>query len=60
MYLSSRNNRVKQSNNVKGLGSSQLLHGCLLFVRIKMLVFITYIVKLNISIDLTTKINEII
>ena len=27
MYLSSRNTRVKQSNDVKGLGSSQLLHG---------------------------------
>ena len=27
MYLSSRNTRVKQCNDVKGLGSSQLLHG---------------------------------
>ena len=27
MYLSSRNTRVKQSNDVKGLDSSQLLHG---------------------------------
>ena len=27
MYLSSRNTRVKQSNDVMGLGSSQLLHG---------------------------------
>ena len=27
MYLSSRNTRVKQSNDVKGLGSSQLLYG---------------------------------
>ena len=27
MDLSSRNTRVKQSNDVKGLGSSQLLHG---------------------------------
>ena len=27
MYLSSRNTRVKQSNDVKGLESSQLLHG---------------------------------
>ena len=27
MYLGSRNTRVKQSNDVKGMGSRQLLHG---------------------------------
>jgi hypothetical protein len=47
-YLSSRQTRVKQSNDMKGLRRSQLLHdGLRWFVRFRMLVFITYIVGLN-------------
>ena len=50
MDLSSRKTRVKQSNDIKGLGSSQFLHGGLWwFMKLTMLVPIIYIAKLNIS-----------